>query len=97
MNMKVQAKVNVNVNVNKSSVTNKLSELAAVSAQEKAAIPLAQSEAYKKKKICLAAVVAMQIAIMCGTAVPAAMTLCGGQVVTLKTKPIDPYDMFLAE
>jgi uncharacterized membrane-anchored protein len=60
---------------------------------QQSAKPL-ETVAYKKRKACLVAVVGLQVAIMCGTAIAPALTLSTGKTVTLQTKPVDPYDMF---
>jgi len=62
--------------------------------KSKTDLPAISSAAYKRKRLYMTAAVTAQIAIMCGTAIPAAMTLNSGSLVTLKTIPIDPYDMF---
>jgi len=52
------------------------------------------STAYKQKRLWFCCAVALQITLMLGSAVPAAVTLSSGKIVRLKTTPVDPYDMF---
>jgi uncharacterized membrane-anchored protein len=49
---------------------------------------------YKKTKKALIAVVALQLLLLAGVTAPSAYTLSTGRVVTLKTVPVDPSDVF---
>lgn len=69
-------------------------ESAAVDTQTSGAASAVKLSPYKRTGKLLAAVVGVQLALLACVAVPAAYTLHTGQVVTLKTAPVDPYDMF---
>lgn len=57
----------------------------------------APSTAYKNLRWQFFAVVFVQLILIAGFAAPKAYTLTTGRVITVKTMPVDPYDLFRGE
>lgn len=73
---------------------NTVAESTTLDTQKSGAASAVKLSPYKRTGKLLAAVVGVQLALLACVAVPAAYTLHTGQVVTLKSAPVDPYDMF---